>query len=1122
MSGLRLFLLGPPRIERDGVPLELHYRKNLALIAYLAVTGKRYTREALVTLLWPDVDPSRARANLRRDLSTIRKALGGKWLVVDRETVELERSTGFWLDVDRFRYLLSAWQGHGHPQTDVCPRCLDDLAEAVELYRGDFLTGFSLRDSVSFDDWQSFQTEELRLELASALERLVRGHSAQGAYESAIPYARRWLALDPLHEPVHCHLMGLYAQTGQRAAALHQYQECVRVLEAELGLPPSKETTSLYEHIRAQPDGQAALLLPLPSPKHNLPVQTTPFVGREEELAELGRLLSDPDVRLVTVLGPGGMGKTRLALEAAQGQVDRFADGVYWASLAPLQTVEAIVPTVAGAMGFPFSEGRVSSRQQLLDYLYRKQMLLLLDNCEHLLSGMDIVTDVLRTTLQVKVLATSRIDLSVQGEHRFPIGGLFFPDGGTPEDALEYSAVRLFAQSARRAQPGFKLQADDLKHVTRICQLVEGMPLGILLAASWLAMLTPAEIAAELAQSLDFLETDLRDVPERQRSIRAVFDRSWDLLCKREQVVFRTLSVFRGGFTREAAQAVAGTDLHELMALVDKSLIHRTSDGRYEVHELLRQYAQEKLEHSPDEAAVRDRHSAYYTTALQRWEADLKGPRQKTALVEMKAEIENARAAWHWAVEQGQVERLSRAMDGLCRLYIRHGRTQEGEATCQEAAERLSSMARQAVTACDDRLRVLARLWTWQSDFCGYLRHTELEDQLLRQSLSLLDGPELADEDTRAEKAFLLYRMGYKADFKRGKQLLEQSLALYKELGDRWSAALVLRMLARSAWGRGDYAELIERAKEAQAISRWLGDRGGIAGASHWLSCAACYQGRAEDAEQLARESLAIYEELGNQSGHDRYALALALCLSGKYAEAHSLMEDALAMFTDQGDRVGADSIFPVYQSMVAMELGLYKQARALAQKGLGVAREERSWRGVGYTLCILGSVALAEGAREKAQQLLEESIAAYRETEMRDELAWALACAGLAALGLGQSAQARQYLGKALRTGAETGTFAPVITALPVTALLLADQGKPERAVELYALASRHPHVANSRWFEDVAGRHITAAAETLPPDAVAAAQERGRARDLEATVQELLAELEAEVHYEDESAES
>ena len=290
-------------------------------------------------------------------------------MVVDREMVGLgvdlsgcgkpDRS-GVWVDVDRFHSLLQACKTHGHPEADVCSECLAALADGVELYRGDFLAGFTLRDSASFDEWQFFQTEGLRRGLASALERLVQVHTAQGECETAVAYARRWLRLDPLHEPAHRHLMRLYAQAGQRAAALRQYDECMRILENELGLAPSEETACLYEQIRTRAaekdEPPAAIARPTVAerPQHNLPVQPTPFIGREDELAMIKARLDNPDCRLLTLVGPGGSGKTRLALEAADGQIDEFEHGVFFVSLVPLQSVDSIVPTVAQAVGFAF------------------------------------------------------------------------------------------------------------------------------------------------------------------------------------------------------------------------------------------------------------------------------------------------------------------------------------------------------------------------------------------------------------------------------------------------------------------------------------------------------------------------------------------------------------------------------------------------------------------------------------------------------------------------------------------------------------------------------------------------------------------------------------------------
>ncbi|NIO70776.1 MAG: protein kinase, partial [Anaerolineae bacterium] len=269
MSRLALFLLGSPRIERDGAPVRVRRRKVVALITYLVVTRQGHGRDALATLFWPEHDQSQARASLRRALAALKKALGEGWLDVDRETVRLNRDAEVWLDVDEFQDRLAECQAHGHPPEEVCPACLLPLAEAAALYRDDFLAGFTLRDSPGFDDWQFFQTEGLRQELAGALERLAHGHSAQGEFEWAIAYARRWLVLDPLHEPAHRYLMQLYAWSGQRAAALRQYGECERVLQEELGVPPEEETNQLYKAIKEKrhpPPPGDRIATPIPSP----------------------------------------------------------------------------------------------------------------------------------------------------------------------------------------------------------------------------------------------------------------------------------------------------------------------------------------------------------------------------------------------------------------------------------------------------------------------------------------------------------------------------------------------------------------------------------------------------------------------------------------------------------------------------------------------------------------------------------------------------------------------------------------------------------------------------------------------------------------------------------------
>jgi diguanylate cyclase (GGDEF)-like protein len=1067
MSRLSLYLLGPPRIERDGVPVQVRRRKAIALLAYLAVTGRVHSRDSLATLLWPEQSQSRARAGLRTALADLRKALGEGWLEADRETAGLawdeDASTpsagqapsipsagqALWLDVRAFQDLLADCRAHGHAPSEACPACLGSLAEAADLYRDDFLAGFTLPDSPAFDDWQFFQSQGLHDELASVLEQLALAHGERGDHEQAIAYARRWVALDPLHEPAQRCLIRLYAWSGQRAAALRQYEACAQVLQAELGVPPGEETTALcqaikegrepaavepragryrFEHlisdrgsfgdvwlatdtvlerdvaikcpkatgdavrrerfltearllarlnhpnitqiydvveeqdrfylvieyvdgrdlreilaggalsldlvlevakgilealayahgrgivhrdvkpsnvligeevkltdlnlaglrsilergtsrfagtpaymapeqIEGRPmDGRADLYAvgvvlyqmiaggrrPFESPTEsemldahlhaeppplsqyaptvppaleqvvmrllakdpedrypsakaviealdaihvgtqvsNLPVQLTPFVGRERELASIGAKLGDPDCRLLTLTGPGGVGKTRLAAEASLAHADAFAHGVCFVPLAPLQSVDAILLSVAQALSLDF---RFSGdpQQQVLDHLSGKSMLLVLDNLEHLLDGArrdaaDVVSEVLRAGTGVKVLATSRARLGVHGEHLILVPGMDYPalarpalpDGdafpsptcGRGKDTLahspspfsgrgeKHSAVRLFVNSARRVHPGFALTDDAATHVAAICQLVEGLPLAIEMAAGWVGLLSPEEIAAEIQRSLDILQTDLRGVPadgiaggERHRSIRAVFDHSWDLLAEREREVFQGLSVFRGSFSREAAQEVTGASLGELMALASKSLLARASGGRYQVHELLRRYGAEKLDASPDAGkTVRERHSAHYADVMESWDVEWPDPCWTVARTEMDVERENARAAWDWAVTLGNLDRLGRSLQGLCHCYnYPRKRLQEGEAACRAAAERLWAMVSDEAPAdVSSAARwVLARTLAFQAGYSENLGRVDEARRLHEQSLAVVRGITPAGRD---------------------------------------------------------------------------------------------------------------------------------------------------------------------------------------------------------------------------------------------------------------------------------------------------------------------------------------------------------------------------------------
>ena len=419
-----------------------------------------------------------------------------------------------------------------------------------------------------------------------------------------------------------------------------------------------------------------------------MPTPTTSFVGRSEELARIRDLLANPHCHLLTIIGPGGIGKTRLALQAAADQFSNFPDGIYFVPLAGVGSSDLIAAAIANALPASFSEAE-NLRDRVIRYLRRRQMLLLLDNFEHLLAGVDLLIDVLQAAPSVKLLVTSRERLNVQEEWALTLGGLTVPPKEATDPLENYSAVELFIERARQAQTNFALGA-EAEAVRAICQRVEGMPLGLELAASWLRAMTCQQIAAQMDSSLDFLRTPLRNVPERHRSLRVMFEQSWRLLSADEQAVLMKLTVFRGGFGLEAAEAVAGASLSILAGLADKSLLRLNPSGRYDLHELLRQFAADKLaEIDGLAAAVNRRHLEYFSYLADEAEAHLYGPRKEAWFDRLEVEHDNLRAALAWTLRSKEAEAGLHLAGALGFFWEHRGYPHEGG----EWLEKLLSIA---------------------------------------------------------------------------------------------------------------------------------------------------------------------------------------------------------------------------------------------------------------------------------------------------------------------------------------------------------------------------------------------------------------------------------------------
>jgi len=615
-------------------------------------------------------------------------------------------------------------------------------------------------------------------------------------------------------------------------------------------------------------------------PLTNLPAEPTPFVGRRDELVEIQRYLVETS--LLTLTGPGGIGKTRLALKVAEDATDDFADGSFFVSLAPIRSVEHLIQTIAEAVKFPLATHE-DPQYQLLRYLRKKQLLLVMDNFEHLLDGAGIVSEILQTAPAMKILATSRERLNLQSETIINVGGMTFPDQAGTKNTLNYDAITLFVQSASKVRPGFDPSPDELGQITNICQVVQGMPLAIELAAAWLQIINVDEIAEELEKDLDILATEVRDAPERHRSIRAVFDHSWSMLHQAEQEIFMQLSVFRGGFTREAAQQVSGASLQQLAGLVNKSFLsHDPDSDRLEVHELLRQYAQERLEKIPKaSASAQEAHAAYYAEFMQHRWGHLKGSRQMRALAEIEADIENVRAAWRYYLDQRNAPQMWKFIYGLWQVYWIRWWNHAGKELFAQAARALKGQADEEAVA----LRAL--VMAFQGYFMSWLDLADQGYELAKESVEILGQLNHAEAlafayDSLGLNAYMLNR--YSEEVKASNKMLEIAI----EIDDKWLLAFSLFAVSMGALLKEDYPEARRLAESNLCINEEIGDVIGSTLPLIILGHAALALGEYQGARGFYQRCLKISQEVGFP-----YAIQTSSKYLGKVALSMGLITDA-------------------------------------------------------------------------------------------------------------------------------------------------------------------------------------------------------------------------------------
>lgn len=1170
MSSLSIQLLGQLTVSW-GERLLTSFRSNRvpALLAYLAVEADRpHRREALIELLWPGLLPASGRQNLRQTLYLLRgdipqlPAKGDNRLVPlllsDRHTVQLNPDGDFFLDVARLE-LSAGRQGS-----------LGKLTEAVDLYQGDFLAGFYLPDSENFEEWVGARRAMYRRLVLEGLGKLTAVLLSQNDFPTAERYARRQLEIDNLRESSHRQLMELLAKKGQRRAALSHYETFVACLRAELDVEPTAATRQLAESIRAGTfDQNITVSLPslLPS---NLPMfAATPFVGRETELAELVAYLADPEVRLLTLLGIGGVGKTRLAMALAERQQavigSMFSDGVYFVPLSSLQEENQMVLALADALKLsPQAQNGRLPKQQLLDFLRSKQMLLILDNFEHLLAHTGLVIEVLQTAAKVKIVVTSRERLHLQAGQVYLLHGLGYPEATalpeSPQMAKDYDAMQLFLQAARRNRANFGLYSgSDSICLAQICRLVAGLPLALELAASWVDILSLADMVAELQQGFDLLERDMQDLPPRQRSMRATIDYSWQRLTEKEQDIFARLSVFRGGFTREAAQVVAGASLQYLTGLVHKSLVQVEENGRYQLHELLRQYGASKLgEMEGEETAVRNQHSRYFCHLLGKKDETLRSARFK-ALKEIEADLDNIEDAWHWAVQYRLLGYLDSVGYALFWYYQERMYFHRSLALYQWTAEQLAPTGFLEVVD-KDTARLLGRVFICLANTYYHFSQFDKAENYLQKSQMLWESNALAQTDTRRDEAFLFYIKAITIRLENSQasvKLGQKSLQLARASGDQWQEARTLRQLGFVYESRSNYEMAQESFGKALVLFRLLGDQFSLSRLLLDIGFLARSMSDYQRSEALFKESLALARSqennwaiadaltslsylqqfLGNfesgvhylrqaialhQQNHDDYRLAfdtVILAVAELFLGCHSQARHELTQSLQIAEVVTSvlDSVL-LHQSRAYVWMGKYEVAQLLVEKAranLAVLKDSdvnfNHW-----SFDILGSVALAQAdfvsASKNLSYALNRRRTYYGSNEAKEWYTLYQVMLSRAEWGLGRYLAARQQMFEALTVTVKIRAFIPLLHVLSILPVLLAGEAELRhkiRAVEIYALATTHPFVADCSFFSDIAGKEIKQVENLLPPNVVAEANAHGQGLDFWATAENLLQEI-------------
>lgn len=948
MRRLSLHLLGTCEL-RDGTQLIAPSDpEDRALLVYLAIESNRgHDSDLLARLCWPELEPAQARARLSDALRRLQHIIGSALSYSPTGNVQLAEGA-FDCDVTRFHSLLDSYNVHRHRSAAGCRRCASAARQAVGLFRGPLLAGFSALQSPDFVSWIEAWRERLDGRLCAALDRLAVHHARRAEYDEAIGYLRRRLELEPWHEEAHRLLMECLAYTGQRSTALTQFTRCRQALATKLHIAPSPETVALARRI------ETGTLEPMSMTYLTLPAYATPLVGREKELTRIAELLDGPDCRLVTLIGVGGSGKTRLAVEAAAAARGSFADGVVFVALTSPPGPDRLAAQLGHALGIP-SDRDVTLEIQLVDYLREKDLLLLIDNCEQWISEIGLLATLIEAAPGLVLLCTSREPLRLTSEWRVYVSGLAVPPVTHRFDPRAFPAVQLFLQAACRAWPDFRPEGADLSAVASICRAVDGNPLAIALAATQVQWRSPVEIMVALNNDLSSLDHPLRDLPLRHRSLRAVFDSSWRLLSPTEQQILAACAVFRGSFTTTAVAAVCAEPDQTVVSavlndLAERSLMRRVASDRYEIHGLVHGFAGQQL--GPmgiDRMAIGDRHAAYFLGLVALQSADLNGPGVRSALDILLADLDDIRAAWQWTFDRGILEVIGGSIAGLAELFRLIGLFGEGVALFAAAEMPLNA----ALTSDPGRVdlqEILGRLQIERASM-EYGRG-DYESALIACEAAIshaeASGLKMISATGLSLEGWIRWRQGrYKAAINCLYAALSATAKPISGINaQRRTRGSALHCLGMIAWNEGDIGKARRHLNDALALYRSIGHYTGESDVLNNLGMVDLLQGDYIAAESFSRQALDLHRTIGHLrgEGHSLNSLAVTMVSQGEYAAARAAFTRCLAIRRRSGDR-GGESIALSGLGALLIHQGRYAEAHVELGRALTLSHTiEHRW----------------------------------------------------------------------------------------------------------------------------------------------------------------------------------